>query len=104
MGSKCRQFNNPVTKLQRAATTHSLSPIQQLKVLRRSQRVSDLFMCFCPVAALNEMGGRENGRKSMVMLFLTTREYLENDPFPPSGSYLIVVSCTQLSSHQNCKA
>lgn len=56
MGSKCRQFNNPVTKLRRAATTRSLSLIQQLKVLRRSQRMSDLFMCFCPVAALNEMG------------------------------------------------
>ena len=60
-----------------------LSPIQQLKVLRRNQRLCGLFMCFCPVAALNGMGGRENGRKRVMMPFPTTRRYLENDPLQP---------------------
>lgn len=61
-----------------------LSPVQQLKVLRRSQRLCGLFMYFCPVAALNGMGeGAENGRKRVVMPFPTTERYLENDPLPP---------------------
>lgn len=59
-----------------------LSPIQKLKVLR-SQRLCGLFMCFCPMAALNGMGGREDGRGRVVMPFPTTGRYLENDPLPP---------------------
>lgn len=42
-----------------------------------------MFMCFYLVAALNRMGGRENGRKRVVMSFPTTGRYLENDLLPP---------------------
>lgn len=42
-----------------------------------------MFMCFCPMAALNGRGGRENGRERVVIPFPTTGRYLENDPLPP---------------------
>lgn len=44
-----------------------------------------MFTCFCPMAALNGMGGRENGRRRVVIPFPTTGRYLENDPLPPFG-------------------
>ena len=82
MGNKYRQFNNPVTKLGRAATHLAPKPFNSSKCLGEV-RLCGLFMCFYLVAALNSMGeGRENGRKRVVMFFPTTGRYLENDPLP----------------------